>query len=142
MFLRLRHIFDHLFRRHRLEDQLDEELRSAFDMTVDKLVSRGMTPDEARRSARLEVQGLEQVKEKVRDGWIGSGIHAFFQDVRYAWCGLRRRPSFAWIVLITLALGIGVNTAVFSVFYSVLMRGLPYGNPGELVTVWANFRTR
>src|SRR5207302_10755811 len=109
---------------------------------VDKLIARGMTLEEAHRSARLEFQGLEQVKENVRDGWIGSGLHAFLQDVRYAWRGMRRRSSFTWIVLITLALGIGVNTAVFSVFYSVLMRGLPYGNPGQLVTIWANFNTR
>src|SRR5438105_584724 len=104
---RLRHLFDHLFRRRRLEDQLDEELHSAFEMMVDKLIARGMTPEEAHRSARLDFQGLEQVKENVRDGWIGSGLHAFLQDVRYAWRGMRRRSSFAWIVLITLALGIG-----------------------------------
>src|SRR5215831_9370927 len=67
---------------------------------------------------------------------------AFLYDLRYAWRALRRRPGFMWIVLLTLALGIGVNTAVFTVFYSVLMRGLPYGNPAELVVIWANFRSR
>src|SRR5215470_2349970 len=66
----------------------------------------------------------------------------FFHDVHYAWRGLRRQSGFAWIVLITLSLGIGVNTAVFSVFYSVLMRGLPYGHPDRLVVIWANFRSR
>jgi predicted permease len=66
----------------------------------------------------------------------------FFQDIRYALRSLRRQSGFAWIVLITLSLGIGVNTAVFSVFYSVLMRNLPYGNPEGLVVIWANFRSR
>jgi predicted permease len=66
----------------------------------------------------------------------------FFHDVQYAWLSLRRQPGFAWVVLITLSLGIGVNTAVFSIFYSVLMRNLPYGNPERLVVIWANFRSR
>src|SRR5215471_16046183 len=65
-----------------------------------------------------------------------------FQDVHYAWRGLRRQSGFAWIVLITLSLGIGVNTAVFSVFYSVLMRNLPYRNPEQLVVIWGNFLSR
>src|SRR6266545_3826104 len=84
-----------MFRRRRLEDDLDEELRSSFEMTVDQLVARGMPLGEARRAARIEFEGLEQVKEKVRDGLMGSAIEVILQDVRYAWCGLRRRPSFA-----------------------------------------------
>src|SRR5690349_11688989 len=66
----------------------------------------------------------------------------FFQDIRYALRSLRRQSGFAWIVVITLSLGIGVNTAVFSVFYSVLMRNLPYRNPERLVVIWANFLSR
>jgi hypothetical protein len=66
----------------------------------------------------------------------------FFDDLRYAWRGLRKQPSFSSIALITLALGIGVNTAVFSVFYAVLMRPLPYGDPSRVVVIWANFKTR
>src|SRR5688572_19306671 len=62
-------------------------------------------------------------------------------DVRYAWRTLRRRPSFMVVSLVTLAFGIGLNTAVFSVFYAVLMRPLPYGNPEELGTIWSNYRT-
>jgi predicted permease len=142
MLRRLRRLLDSIFRRHRLEGELDEELRSNFQMMVERLISRGMTPEDARRAAQLEFQGLEQVKESVRDGWIGSGLLAFLYDIRYACRGLRRRPSFAIVVLITLALGVGVNTAVFSVFYSVLMRGLPYRDPEGLVLIWANLRTR
>lgn len=140
MIRRLRHLFEYLFRRRRLEDGLDEELRSSFEMIVDRNVGRGLTPDEARRAARIEFQGLEQVKESVRDGLAGSGLYSFLQDIRYGWRGMRRSPSFAWISLLTLALGIGVNTAIFSIFYGVLLHPLPYDRPEQLARIWAPFR--
>src|SRR3954469_23964068 len=95
-------LYKYLFDRRHLEDDLDEELRSSFDMLVDQHVARGMAAAEARRAVRLEFEGLEQVKEKVRDGLIGSTLQVFLQDVRYAIRGLRRRPSFAVISLVTL----------------------------------------
>ena len=73
---------------------------------------------------------------------IGATMEIILQNLRYAWRGLRKRPSFAAIAIITLTLGMGVNTAVFSVFYAVLMRPLPYDHPDRLVLVWAGFRTR
>jgi len=142
MFRRLRHLFEYFFRRRRLEDDLDEELRSSFEMIVDRFVAQGMPAPEARRAARLEFDGLEQLKERVRDGLVGSGLSTFLQDLRYAWRGLLRRPAFALVALVTLALGIGVNTAIFSVFYAILMRPLPYDHPERLALVWASFRTR
>jgi predicted permease len=141
MFRRVNHLFEYLFRRRRLEDDLDEELRSSFDAIVDRFIARGMSAAEARRAARLEFDGLEQVKENVRDGLVGSGLQAFLQDTSYALRGLRRRPSFTAIALVTLALGIGVNTAIFSVFYGILLHPLPYNHPGRLAIVWASFRT-
>jgi predicted permease len=142
MLRRIQYLFRCLFQRPRLEYELDEELRSSFEMLAERFIARGMTPEQARRAAQIEFRDMEQMKESVRDGWIGAGVHAFFQDLRYASRALRRQRSFTLIVLITLALGIGVNTAVFSVFYSVLMRRLPYTDPGRLVLIWSNFRTR
>jgi putative ABC transport system permease protein len=137
---RIRHIFEYLFRRRRVEAVLDEELRSSLEMLVEANLARGMTPTEARRAAQIAFEGVEQVKENVRDGLAGSSVGTFMQDLRYAWRGLWRRPSFAAIAVLTLALGIGVNTAIFSVFYGVLLRPLPYRDPERLVLVWGSVR--
>ena len=140
MFHRLARLLASLFRRRRLEDDLDEELRSSFEMVVDRLMAQGLPQAEARRRARLEFGGFEQVKESVRDGLIGASLRTSLQDLRYSWRSLRRRPSFAVISLVTLALGIGVNTAIFSVFYAVLLHPLPYAHPEQLVLILGDFR--
>ncbi|MGA2741945.1 MAG: ABC transporter permease [Bryobacteraceae bacterium] len=141
MLRRLKHLFAYLFRRRRLEDDLDEELRSSFDIIAERFAAHGMSPAQARRAARMEFEGLEQVKENVRDSLVGSGLQALLQDTRYAVRGLRRRPSFAVIALVTLALGIGIDIAIFSVFYGILLHPLPYNHPEKLALIWAGFRT-
>jgi predicted permease len=123
-----------------VEDELDEEVRSSFEMMVDQFVARGVPLAEARRAARIEFEGVEQVKERVRDTLAGSLFQVFVQDARYAWRGVRRRPSFGLISVLTLALGIGVNTAIFSVFYGVLLHPPPYEQPERLVRIWASYR--
>jgi hypothetical protein len=100
-----------------------------------------MSPGEARRAARIEFEGLEQVKESVRDSLTGSSLQTLIQDARYAWRGLRRLPAFTLIAVAMLALGIGVNTAIFSIFYGVLLHPLPYDHPERLVLIWSSFRT-
>jgi predicted permease len=140
MLRRIPHFFAFLFRRRQLEDDLDEELRSSFEMIVDRLIAQGLPPAEARRRARLEFGGFEQVKESVRDGLVGFSLETSLRDVRYAWRGLCRRPSLAPIAVVTLALGIGVNAAIFSVFYAVLLRPLPYDRPEQLAMIFGSFR--
>ncbi len=130
-----------LFRRNRLEHDVDAELQSSLQLIADQFVARGMTPREALRAARLEFEGVAQVKEKVRDGLGGAWLRTCSQDVRFAWRGLWRRPSFAVIALATLALGIGINTAIFSAFYAVLLRPLPYNHPEQLVHIWATLQS-
>jgi len=138
---RLSWLYRFLFHRRQIEQELDEELRSSFEMLVEQRIARGLSLEEARRATQLEFESMEQVKESVRDGFAGSGTHSLLQDFRHGWRALWRRPSFVWIALITLALGIGVNTAVFSVFHAVLLRPLPYSDPEKLVLIWGAFRS-
>src|SRR5215510_8482329 len=140
MLRRVAHGLANLLQRRRVEDELAEEVRSSFEMLVARNVARGMPLAEARRAARIELEGIEPLKDKMRDALIGAALPVFLQDIRYGWRGLRRRPSFAFIALITLMLGIGVNTAIFSVFYGVLLHPLPYHQPERLVRIWAPFR--
>src|SRR5579862_3029516 len=128
-----------VFKRRQLEDELDEELRCHLDLLTDRYLARGMTPQQARRAARIDLEGLEQVKENVRESFAGTALASLTQDLRYAWRTLWKNPSFASVAIATLALGIGVNTAIFSVFYAVLLRPLPFERPEQLALIWSNF---
>jgi predicted permease len=124
-----------LVRRRRAERELDEELRAYLETSVEEKVRAGMDGAAASRAARVEIGSIEAVKDRIRDvGWE-TQVEGIWRDIRYAARTLRKSPAFATTAVLTLALGIGANTALFTIVDQVLLRLLPVNNPHELVSV-------
>jgi predicted permease len=127
-----------LFHRNIVERDLDEELRYHVERETQLNIAKGMSPETARRKAVLEFGGVEQIKEECRDQRPTRWLESVLQDIRYGLRTLRKNPSFTAVAVITLALGIGANTAIFSLVYATLVKPLPYGSPGRLITLRNN----
>src|SRR5215203_583219 len=125
-----------LFRRARVERNLDEEIRSYLDALIEEKVAAGMPPADARRAAAIEVGGVEQVKEQVRETRAGALFETLLQDLRYGLRALAKNPAFTAAAVLTLGLGIGATSAIFSVVNGVLLTPLAGRDPDRLVLLW------
>jgi predicted permease len=124
------------FHKRRPDENLDAELRAHLQLLTEENLRRGMTPEEARYAARREFGGIEQTMEHYREQRGLPFLDTLAQDVRLGLRGFVKRPGFACLAILTLALGIGVNTSLFTIVHGVLFSPLPFREPDRLVSLW------
>src|SRR5271168_5461345 len=125
-----------LFLTRRVDADLDQEVHSHLEMLVEEKIRAGVTPAEAQRAARIELGGVAQVQEQVREERLGSWLHSAWSDCRYGLRHLRKNPGTSAVMIFTLALAIGASTAIFSVVYGVLLRPLPYADANRIMAIF------
>ena len=136
LFVKARSFLRNLFLSRSVEADLDQEVHSHLEMLIEENIRAGMSPKEAQRAARIELGGIEQVKEQVREERLGNWSRSVLSDCRYGLRQLRKNPGFTAVAVLTLALGIGATTAIFSVVYGVLLRPLPYPAANRIMAVF------
>jgi putative ABC transport system permease protein len=135
----LRTLLSYLFKRNRIEREMDDEFRSHLEMRTAELARRGLSQAEAERQARIEFGGYQNYKEECRETLGTRLLQELVADIRYGLRQLRRNPGFTAVAVLTLALGIGANTAIFSMVRTILISPLPYHNPDQLLTIWNEY---
>lgn len=131
----LLHRLIHLLRQDQHADELSEELQLHIDLRTRRNIEQGMTPDAARRDAHRRFGSIAQIQDDSRAVWLSVWLDQFFQDLKFGVRWLKRSPGFTTVIVFTLAIGIGINTAMFSVVNSVLLQPLPYPSPERLVWI-------
>ena len=136
LFAKARSFLGNLFLSRRVDADLDQEVHSHLELLIAENIRAGMPPAEAQRAARIELGGIEQVKEQVREERLGNWLHSVISDCRYGLRQLRKNPGATAVMVFTLALAIGATTAIFSVVYGVLLCPLPYTDSSRIMAVF------
>ncbi len=135
MLSRLRSLWRNLSRRDRVDRDLDDEVRAVFDILVDEKIRAGLSLEAARRAATLELGRVDSITQQVREARAGATLDALLKDVRYGARTLRANPGFTLVVVLSLAVGIGANSALFAVANALLLRTLPVPDVDRLKLV-------
>jgi hypothetical protein len=133
---RMLSLFRNLLRKHAVEQALDDELRSSVELLAEEKMQAGLSRSVALRQARIELGGVEQVKEKVREIRVGRPLENIIRDLRLAFRTLAKAPSFTAVVILTLALGIGANATIFAMVSRFVLHTAPVGDPPTLLALY------